>query len=137
MSTSVSARAKSTAAARSIDRRTARRDRPKPTASPSSRRPSISGPNGARMIAGSFASCIGTAPLPSAAGGGLGQDPPSPLAADLADVLLVLEDDAEGFVDELRTQFASAQREKRARPVERLGNPRHLGQVRLAETVDE
>ncbi len=69
--------------------------------------------------------------------GGLGQVAPRPLAADLADVLLVLEDDAEGLVDELRRELAGTERQERRGPVERLGDARHLGQVGVAEPVDE
>src|SRR6476661_7968753 len=58
MSTRVSARAKSTAAPRSIESRATRSDRPNPTASPSRRRPSISGPNGERTTAGSRSSTM-------------------------------------------------------------------------------
>ena len=53
MSTSVRARAKSTAAPMSIARCAARSERPNPTASPSRRRPSISAPKGERTMAGS------------------------------------------------------------------------------------
>jgi hypothetical protein len=75
--------------------------------------------------------------LPSAAGGGLGEIAPRPLAANVADVLLVLEDDAERLVDELRRELARAQRQEGGGPVERLGDPRDLGQVGLAKPVDE
>ena len=60
----------------------------------------------------------------SAAGRGLGQVATGPVAADLADVLLVLEDDAERLVDELRRQLARPERQERRRPVERLGDAR-------------
>ena len=75
--------------------------------------------------------------MPSAAGGDLGEHPLGLLAAELADVLLVLEDDAEGLVDELGRQLAGTEREQGGRPVERLGDARHLGQVGLAQPMDE
>ena len=50
---------------------------------------------------------IGHRSLRSAAGGGLGQHASGLVAPDLADVLLVLEDDAERLVDQLRCQLAS------------------------------
>ena len=62
---------------------------------------------------------------------------PRAVAADPADVLLVLEDDAERLVDELGRQLAGAERQERGRPVERLGDAGHLGQVGLAQAVDE
>ena len=45
-------------------------------------------------------------------------------AADAPDVLLVLEDDAEGLVDDGRRELAGAEGEQRGRPVERLGDAR-------------
>ncbi len=51
-------------------------------------------------------------------------------AADLADVLLVLEDDAERLVDEVSGDSSrGAQGQERCRPVERLRDARNLGQV--------
>src|SRR5215204_6895102 len=98
----------------------ARSARPKPTVSWSSRRPSISGPQGACTTAGSTGSGIVPVRLLSAAGGDLGQHPPGLLAPELADVLLVLEHDPEGLVDDLGRQLAGTQTEQRRRPVERL-----------------
>src|SRR6476661_3869336 len=106
MSTRVSARAKSTAAPRSIDRCAARSDRPNPTASLSRRRPSTSGPYGARTMAGSVTTWV----LGRSAGrAGLREIPPCAVAADLADVLLVLEDDPERLVDEVGCELAGTQ----------------------------
>src|SRR5262249_47052104 len=127
MSTSVRARAKSTAAPRSVGRPAARRARPKPALSARSRRPSTSGPHGAAPIAGSFGSRGIVIVGRSAAGGGLLEIRPRGVAADAADVLLVLEDDAERLVDDLAGQLARAERQERGRPVERLGDPGHLG----------
>jgi hypothetical protein len=70
MSTRVSARAKSTAAPRSIDSRTARNDRPNPTASPNRRRPSTSGPNGDRTMAGSVMARFSDRRRPRSGSGG-------------------------------------------------------------------
>ncbi len=55
----------------------------------------------------------------------------------MADVLLVLEDDTEALVDQFGCQLASAERDQGGRPVERLGDFRHLGEVGLAEAMDE
>src|SRR5689334_13691387 len=101
MSTRVSARAKSTAAPRSIDSRAVRSDRPNPTASLSRRRPSTVEPPGTSTIAGSSIGVIvgafdpGGEPTGSAARRRLGEIPARAVAADLPDVFLVLEDDAE------------------------------------------
>ena len=54
-----------------------------------------------------------------------------------ADVLLVLEDDAEGLVGDGRRELTGTEGEQRGRPVERLGHAGDLGQVGLAETMDE
>ena len=94
--------------------RAARSARPNPTASPSRRRPSTSGPHGALDDGGIGHRVVGR----SAAGGGLGEVPRGPVAADLADVLLVLEDDAERLVDELRAS-ARARRATGAPPPSR------------------
>ena len=115
------ARAKSIAAPRSIDRPAARSARPNPTASEQA--PAVDlGAVGARAMAG-----VGHGVLPrrsAAARAGLAQVAAGAVAADLADVLLVLEDDAERLVDELGRQLAGTQRQQRRRPVERLGDPR-------------
>src|SRR5690348_2809189 len=135
MSTRVSARAKSTAAARSIERRAARSDRPKPTASLSRRRPSTTGPPGTPAIAGSSGRATLLCLL--AARRRLGEVATRAVAADLADVLLVFEDDTERLVDQLGGQLAGAERQQRRGPVERLGDPGHLREVGLAQPVDE
>src|SRR5688500_7198205 len=75
--------------------------------------------------------------LPSAASRDLGQHPRRLFAADLADVLLVLEDDTEGLVDQGRRQLLRAERQEGGGPIERLGDARHLGQVGLAQSMDE
>src|SRR3954464_6947973 len=122
MSMRVRARAKSTEAPRSVGSPAARSARPKPTDSASSRRPSTSGPHGARTIAGSFGSRGNVmAVLRRGPGPRLGQIGPGGLAPDPADVLLVLEDDAEGLVDDLAGQLPRAEAEERGRPIERLG----------------
>ena len=72
-----------------------------------------------------MAASVDAALMPLAARGDLGQHPRGLLAADLADVLLVLEDDAERLVDELRASSSrGAERQQRGRPVERLGDAR-------------
>src|SRR6187200_2011072 len=112
----------------------ARSARPNPTASASSSRPSTaSPPNGERTTAGSVGWVIET----SGGRAGLGQVTARRLATDPADVLLVLEDDAERLVDELRGQLARAERQQGRGPIERLGDAGDLRQVGLAEAVDE
>src|SRR6185369_3445905 len=137
MSTRVRARAKSTAAPRSVWIPAARSARPKPTDSARRRRPSTTGPHGARTIAGSCGSrgtLIGRARRLRAR---LGEIGPSRRAPDPPDVLLVLEDDAERLVDHLAGQLARPERQEGGRPVERLGDPGHLRQVGLAQAMDE
>ena len=58
-------------------------------------------------------------------------------AADAPDVLLVLEDDAQRLVDEGRLELPRPEGEEGGRPVERLGDAGDLGQVGLAEPMDE
>ncbi len=58
-------------------------------------------------------------------------------AADVPDVLLVLEDDAEGLVDDLRAQLRRAEREQRIGPVERLGDAGDLREVDAAQPMHE
>src|SRR5690349_18402736 len=116
MSTMSRARAKSIAAARSTARPARRSARPNPTA-----RPSRSCPSTWR----------GISPF-ALARGRLGQELLHALAAHVADVLLVLEDDAQGLVDDLRIELGRAERQERSGPIERLGDARHLGQVRRA-----
>src|SRR3954470_3179090 len=58
-------------------------------------------------------------------------------AADLADILLVLEDGTEGGVHHLLPEVALLQRHQRCGPVERLGDARHLVEVDAAEFVHE
>ena len=100
--------------------RAARSARPNPTASSSRRRPSTSGPNG-RLDDGG----VGHRSRPlSRRRRPRTRYAPGVVAADLADVLLVLEDDAERLVDELGRQLARAERQQRRRPVERLGDAR-------------
>src|SRR5689334_12866898 len=73
----------------------------------------------------------------SASRGDLCQHPAGLLAADLADVFLVLQDDAERLVDEFGLQLTSAEGEQRGCPIERLCDARDLGQVGVPEPMDE
>ena len=65
------------------------------------------------------------------------RDTPRPSAADEPDVLLVLEQDAERRVDDLRRQARSPEGHQRSGPVERLGHAGQLGQVDLTQPLDE
>src|SRR6476659_357883 len=98
-----------------MGRPAARSARPKPTDSRRRRRPSTVGPHGAWTIAGS-----GVASIDLAARGDLAEHPGSLLAADVADVLLVLEDDAQCLVDELGLELGGTEREQRRGPIQRL-----------------
>ena len=122
MSTSASARAKSMAAPRSVVRPAARSAR-EPTELPTNRRRRRQ----ARPAAGHRRTRItgGSGPRSrrpgSAAGDDLVEDAAAGLTADMADILLVLEDDAEGLVHELGLSSRGPEREQRGCPVERLG----------------
>src|SRR5207248_4910756 len=59
------------------------------------------------------------------------------LLAHLLQVLLVLERGAEGGVDERGVDLLRAQGGKRAGPVKRLRDPRHLVQVHRAQALDQ
>src|SRR5258705_9288582 len=120
MSIRVSARAKSTEAPRSVVIPAARSALPNPTDSASNRRPSTSGPHGARTIAGSFGSRGGIIGSGRRLRARLGEVGAGRRAADPADVLLVLEDDAERLVDDLAGQLARPEAEERRGPVEGL-----------------
>ena len=76
-------------------------------------------------------------PSGQAAGAGLGEVLAGRGAPDLADVLLVLEDDAQRLVDHVRLELGGAQRQERRRPVQRLRDARHLGEVRGPQPVHE
>src|SRR6185503_18306321 len=98
MPTISSDRAKSIAAARSTAIPALRSARPNPTA-----RPSSSCPSTCRAISGPAAPSRDLpAQLPRCR---LGQQLLDALAAHVADVLLVLEDDPEGLVDDLRAEL--------------------------------
>src|SRR3954470_13338543 len=101
MSIRVRARAKSTDAPRSVGSPAARSARPNPTDSARSRRPSTSGPHGARTIAGSFASRGVVIVVASGRSARLREIRACGFAANPTDVLFVLEDDAECLVDDL------------------------------------
>src|SRR5688572_15901095 len=114
MSTISSDRAKSIAAARSTPNPDRRSARPNPTARPNCFRPSTWR--------------VAPVPVPvilcwpwSAGCRRLRQQLAHPGAADVPDVLLVLEDDTERFVDHLRAELGRAERQQGRRPVEGLG----------------
>ena len=107
-------------AAGEVDRR-AEVDRGRPPAAPARTRPPRRAAGGRRprhptAPGRSAGSCMARPRCGSAPRGGLGQVLRGRVAADLADVLLVLEDDAERLVDELRRQLAGAERRAAQRP---------------------
>jgi hypothetical protein len=53
----------------------------------------------------------------------------------VVDVLLVLEDDAEGILDHVGAELGRAESEQGARPVERLGHPGRLEEIDLAQPL--
>src|SRR5947207_2616727 len=118
MSTSARARAKSIAPPRSIGSPAALSSRPKRTEAASSASPETR----------SVASLMGT---------DLREVAPRRLALHPTNVLFVLEDDAQGLVDQFGAQLGLAQREERGRPVERLRDARNLREVGLAQALHE
>src|SRR4051812_23467806 len=137
MSMSVSDRAKSTDAPRSVARPAARSARPKPTDSARRRRPSTSGPHGARTIAGSGASRGVVIVVVSGGCARLLEVGSSGRTSNATDVLLVLEDDTERLVDDFAGQLPRPEGQKGGRPVERLGDAGDLRQVGIAQAMDE
>src|SRR6266545_6791773 len=132
MSTRVSARVKSITAPRSTLNPAVRRLRAKTMAWRSSRSPSTS--------TGPVADSAHPTACPtrsSATGGHLGEERRRGLTADPSDILLVLEDDAQGLVDERGAELACPERQEGSGPVESLGHPGYLRQVGLPQAVDE
>src|SRR5215212_4327283 len=118
-STISSERAKSISAPRSICIPALRSARPNATDCLSRRRPSTA-VGGASMLAA----------LGPGAGGRLGEVGLCRRPADVPDVLLVLQYDAKGLVEELRRELRGTEGHERGGPVERLGDAGDLGQVR-------
>jgi hypothetical protein len=59
------------------------------------------------------------------------------VVADEVEVLVVLQDGAEGLLDHGRVELLAAQGDERLRPVDRLGHAGRLGQVEAAQAGDE
>src|SRR3954452_13395526 len=137
MSINVRARAKSTDAPRSVARPAARSARPNPTLSARRRRPSTSGPHGARTIAGSSASRGVVMVVVSGGCARLLEVGSSGRASDATDVLFVLEDDTERFVHDFAGELPRPEGQEGGRPVERLGDAGDLREVGITQAMDE
>ena len=114
--------------------------RPGPTSRPPSRRirPNVTS---LRTIASPtrLSACIPGACGSSTTGRslGLGDELLQPAIADPLEVLVVLEDAAEGGVDDADLELLLSERDERLRPVDRLGDTRDLREVGQPQTLDE